>query len=363
MTEQTIVATQEPHTGSGVVKLPEGWRPAVWAIGAGIAVLGGLGFVNSFARVQVAAMPAFGWFAWTLPVGVDLGIAVFSALELVLAKAGMPTWWVRLIAPVLTAATVYLNVAGEPTVFGKVAHAVLPGLWVAAVAVAALVVRRRAKLERRAATRMDRIRLSRWLLAPWPTIRLYRRMVLWETRSYSEALRREHDRVLALTDLKDAYGSIAWRWKAPRRSRALYRLGELTLSARIGQLEAGRTQDTPAQIPPVDVPAVSKPARPRSAQVKKKPVKSAAAGAKPVDVEPLVPLALQVAGEFEKSEPGRRLTRDELVARMRKAGASLTNEKGSALITRLRDGDGAVPELAHANGRSHGQDETDRTEA
>jgi hypothetical protein len=51
-------------------------------------------------------------------------------------------------------------------------------------------------------------------------------MVLWEERSYPAALVRERARVLARTDLQDRYGR-AWRFKAPRRERALYRLGEL----------------------------------------------------------------------------------------------------------------------------------------
>ena len=62
---------------------------------------------------------------------------------------------------------------------------------------------------------------------PASTLRLWRRMVLWETRSYSEALRRERDRQLACTDLQDRWGRWAWRWRAPRRARVLYRLGEL----------------------------------------------------------------------------------------------------------------------------------------
>ena len=161
-----------------------------------------------------------------MPIGVDLGIAVFSALDIVLARLDMRIRWLRLIPWSLTGATVYLNVAGERSVFGVVAHALLPALWVAAVEVAAHVIRTRAGLA--AGTRMDSIRLSRWLLAPGSTVRLWRRMVLWEIRSYPSALVRERDRVLALTDLKDGYGPIAWRWRAPRRTKALYKLGELT---------------------------------------------------------------------------------------------------------------------------------------
>src|SRR5205807_735284 len=93
-------------------------------------------------------------------------------------------------------------------------------------------------------TRMDSIRPSRWLLAPVATVRLWRRMVLWEIRSYVAALVRERDRVLALTDLKDTYGPLAWRWKAPRRTKALYRLGELIPAALVTATDGSSTRDT-----------------------------------------------------------------------------------------------------------------------
>jgi hypothetical protein len=235
--------TAVPTTGKERMRsLTEHEQTAVAVVGAMVAVLGLLGFVNSFARVAKAAAPTFGRLAYTVPVGIDLGIAVFSALDIVLARLDMRVRWLRLIPWTLTAATVYLNVAGETSVFAIVAHAVLPALWVAAVEVGAHVVRARAGLA--AGTRMDSIRLSRWFLAPTSTVRLWRRMVLWETRSYPAALVRERDRVLALTELKDTYGPIAWRWKAPRRARTLYRLGELAPATDLPALSA------PAPTPP-----------------------------------------------------------------------------------------------------------------
>jgi hypothetical protein len=188
-------------------------------------VLGLIGFANSFRAVASAARASFGPLAFTVPIGVDLGIAVFSALDIVLARLDLRPRWLRLVPWTLTAATVYLNVTGQPDWFARIAHAVFPVLWVITVEIAAHVARVRAGLA--AGTAMDRIRPSRWLLAPLPTARLARRMVLWEIRSYPDALRRERDRLLALTELQDAYGRLAWRWKAPRRVRALYRLGEL----------------------------------------------------------------------------------------------------------------------------------------
>jgi hypothetical protein len=226
MTAATIATAVVPDGHARRARpLTRGERRAVSVTGALAAVLGLIGFANSFRAVADAARASFGELAITVPIGVDLGIAVFSALDIVLARLDLRPRWVRLVPWSLTAATVYLNVTGQHTGFARVAHAVFPALWVIAVEIAAHVVRIRAGLA--AGTAIDRIRPSRWLLAPVPTARLMRRMVLWEIRSYPDALRRERDRLLALTDLQDTYGRIAWRWRAPRRTRALYRLGEL----------------------------------------------------------------------------------------------------------------------------------------
>jgi hypothetical protein len=213
-----------PPVGHAVTRpLTSGERAAVKATATLTAVLGLLGFAVSYASVARAAAPSFGRWAPAVPVGTDLAIAVFSAADMVLARLDMRVRWVRLLPWCLTAATVYLNVSGQATLFGRVAHAVFPSLWVVAVALAAHVIRVRAHLATGKA--MDRVPVSRWLLSPVSTARLKRRMILWEIRSYPVALERERERVLALTALQDEYGAIAWRWRAPRRERALFRLG------------------------------------------------------------------------------------------------------------------------------------------
>ena len=199
---------------------------AARAVAVLAAALGLLGFVNSFRAVARAAQASFGELAPTVPLGIDLAIAVFSAMDIVLARLDMRPRWVRLVPWTLTAVTIYLNAAGQQAWFGRVAHAVFPALWVVAVSLAAHVIRVRAQLT--AGTAIDRIRASRWLLAPLRTALLWRRMVLWEIRSYPDALARERARLLAVTGLQDTYGVIAWRWRAPRRVRTLYRLGELS---------------------------------------------------------------------------------------------------------------------------------------
>ncbi|WP_369189321.1 hypothetical protein [Streptomyces sp. R08] len=57
---------------------------------------------------------------------------------------------------------------------------------------------------------MEKIRFSRWLLAPVSTFALWRRMTLWEVTSYTMALGCERDRLLARADLHERFG---WNWR------------------------------------------------------------------------------------------------------------------------------------------------------
>jgi hypothetical protein len=207
------------------VKLSRGEKTVVVLV----AVLGVIGFGLSFANVAAELRPSFGDLAPAVPLGIDVGIAAFTGLDLAMAKRNMRTRWLRLFPWLLIGTTVYLNVGRESDLYGKVAHGVLPLLFVVLVEAGAHVIRVLADLAGEGSERMDRVRFSRWLLAPWPTLRLWRRMVLWEVTSYSEALRREQDRLLALCDLQDANGGpLRWRWRASRRERALYKLGRLS---------------------------------------------------------------------------------------------------------------------------------------
>lgn len=213
---------ERPLTPSST-PLTRGWAYAVAVVAALTGLLGLLGFVNSFAAVQTAVAPSFGWWAWTIPLGIDVAIAVFSAADIVLARLNMRPRWLRIVPWTMVAATIYLNVAPETSWIGRVAHTALPLLWVIAVEVGTHAVRTWTGLA--AADHMDRIRPSRWILAPLPTLVLWRRAVLWEVLRRSEMLTRERSRLLARADMREAHGRL-WRWKAPYRARVLYRLGE-----------------------------------------------------------------------------------------------------------------------------------------
>lgn len=233
---------------------------AVVVVGFATGLLGLVGLFNSFTAVAHAAAGSFGSAAWTLPLAIDLGIAVFSALDLLLARLDLRPAWLRLAPWSLIGVTIYLNVSSQQSWFGRIAHAALPALWVVAVEVATHAIRIRAGLG--STQRLDRIRPTRWLLAPAATVLLWRRMVLWETRSYPTALARERDRLLALTALQDRYGRLAWRWKAPRRQRALYRLGQHTPTT--PDTDAGPAPDTDAGTAAVDSRSARPTARDRA---------------------------------------------------------------------------------------------------
>lgn len=307
--------------------LSEGERTLISVTAAAVGVLGLIGFVISFATVMNAAKPTFGALAFMLPLGVDLGIAVFSALDIVLARLDMRVRWLRFIPWTLTTATVYLNVAAYahapdgPDWFAVVAHAILPGLWVVAVEIGTHAVRKRADLAS-PSRRLDSIRVSRWLLSPLPTFTLWRRMVLWEVRSYPEALHHERERILAKTDLQDRYGRL-WQFKATRRERALYKLGELA----------------PANAVPVRLTMPAAPRRPAltSAPVRKpssRRRRAARQAVAPPDVDDLMPLGRQLAADHEAR--GVTLTRDRLRDAIRQTGQSVSTDRAGALLARLR---------------------------
>jgi hypothetical protein len=329
---EVIVSTNGDHqvpvdVGPAPVALTRAVKVAIGVVALLALVPPVLGALVSFEAVSAAVEPSFGPLAWTVPVGVDAGIAVFTALDLIMGLLGMRTRWLRLVPWSLTATTIYLNVASETTVIGRVAHAVLPALWVITVEVVAHVLRTRAGLAHGAKARVrriDRVRLSRWLLDPWPTLRLWRRMRLWELLDLAEAHARSEHQDLARAALQDRYGPVQWRWKAPRRDRTRFRYGHLS---------AGDV------IPPAPSPVEAAPSGRAKAPARRTPVRPTPSKARPAkasDVAGLLEPAQQVAAAL--AAEGRDLTRDELVRRLRADGHSCSNAKAGALLAALQNG-------------------------
>ncbi|WP_051795468.1 DUF2637 domain-containing protein [Streptomyces sp. NRRL S-87] len=193
----------------------------------GAALVGTIGFAGSYDAVRQLGIdhgvPRH--IADLLPIGVDSGIIVFLALALALAWAGYPVWFLRPAAHALTFATIAFNAAGswqkgDPVGVGL--HAVLPILFVAAVEAAYSAVSRMVGIE--TGERADTPRGARWLLAPLPTFLLWRRMVLWDLRSYRSAVKLERSRVTFKMLVVERYGRGR---KVPAQARLRLRLAKL----------------------------------------------------------------------------------------------------------------------------------------
>jgi hypothetical protein len=119
----------------------------------------------------------------------------------------------RQTAWLLTFATIAFNgAAAWPDPLGVGMHAVIPILFVITVEAARHAVGRIADIT--ADKHMEGVRLTRWLLSPVPTFKLWRRMKLWELRSYEQVIKLEQHRLVYETQLKARFGR-RWRRKAP----------------------------------------------------------------------------------------------------------------------------------------------------
>ncbi|MFJ7046904.1 DUF2637 domain-containing protein [Streptomyces sp. NPDC101112] len=203
-------------------------RPEMGLAGVGAlaaAGVGALGLIASFDAVSSAAARwGFGE-PWMLPVGIDVAIPVFTVANLLLIRMDMALAWVRFVPWALTLITCGLNVAAGESLWAKVAHGTMPLLWVVFSEIGAHIYA--VRIGAATGRRMEKVRFSRWMLAPLSTFGLWRRMTLWEITSYSEALKRERERQLARARLREEHGR-RWRSKTPRPERVLLKLGELT---------------------------------------------------------------------------------------------------------------------------------------
>ncbi|MFJ8405750.1 DUF2637 domain-containing protein [Streptomyces microflavus] len=166
-------------------------------------VLAGIGLYLSFAHVASFAHEElrFGSLkkGQLFAVGVDVGIMVMIAVDLLMAWLKRPITWIRYPVWLLTSATVVLNAASAAPknrpwelvdYVAAFAHGVVPVLFIMIVEVGRDAIDRIVRPGREG---RDAIPLIRWVLAPFATPRIYRRMRLWGVASYPEVVRREQD--------------------------------------------------------------------------------------------------------------------------------------------------------------------------
>lgn len=290
-----------------VVPLTRAQRVLAGVGGLFFAGLAGLGGYGSFASVRDVAEPWFGDQAWIVPAGVDLGILALVSVALLLEWLAMPMPSLRWMAFAFTAATVWLNVSaahGDAT--GMVMHAAMPVLFVTFIEAVRHAIRRRAGIA--AGTVREGIPLARWLLAPFSTFRLWRRMVLWQITSYPQALAAEQRRRHALALLGEHYGR-KWKSRAPADVVWMLRDGVMLdqALARVTELTAPK-------------PAAPEPA-PRKAPPKRKPSSRPIPRSVATDNEARALSIIDAEPGITGAELGRRL--------------NISSRQGQRLLSRL----------------------------
>ncbi|MGW2550138.1 DUF2637 domain-containing protein [Streptomyces sp. NPDC001635] len=203
---------QKPFTDSGVPPLTGAEKALAGFAALGAAAVGGIGLASSFDAVSAAAESWGFTHPWMLPGGIDSAIPIFTVAHLMLIRMDMRLGWVRMVPWALTLVTCALNIAAGHTLWGKVAHGTMPLLWVAFSEIAAHIYA--VRIGAATGRRMDNVRWARWFLDPAPTFLLWRRMRLWELRSYDQVLKLEQERLVYQARLRAQFGR-AWRRKAP----------------------------------------------------------------------------------------------------------------------------------------------------
>ncbi|MGC0375759.1 DUF2637 domain-containing protein [Streptomyces sp. SAI-229] len=225
-------------------------RVLIGVVVFGAVIIAGIGFAGSYAAVrELALKKGFGNFSYVFPIGIDAGICVLLALDLLLTWIRIPFPLLRQTAWLLTAATIAFNgAAAWPDPLGVGMHGVIPILFVVSVEAARHAVGRIADIT--ADKHMEGVRLTRWMLSPVPTFLLWRRMKLWELRSYEQVIKLEQERLVYQARLRSRFGR-AWRRKAPVEALMPLRLAKygvpLAETAPSGLAAAGIE---PALIPP-----------------------------------------------------------------------------------------------------------------
>jgi predicted DNA-binding protein (UPF0251 family) len=277
------------------VKTPNGDRPElttlqsrlVIGVAAGCAAIAAIGFVGSYAAVRrLAEAKQFGAFAMIFPIGIDAGILVLLALDLLLTWLRMPLALLRQVAWLLTAATIAFNAAAAwPDPIGTGMHAVIPVLFVVVIEAARHAIGRIADIT--AGRHMDSVRVVRWFLDPVSTFRLWRRMRLWELRSYDQVIALEQSRLVERARLRARYGR-RWRSKAPVSAVLALRLTRhgRALAPVSGVLDIEHRPAVP-ELPPAQ-PSVSREPEPGEPE--------------PVDFETTVNTALRVTAAEPRTE-------------------------------------------------------------
>ncbi|MEU4120304.1 DUF2637 domain-containing protein [Kitasatospora sp. NPDC028055] len=317
--------------------LTKAHRGLLGLVAAGACIISGIGFAGSYNAVrELAVEKGFGAFSYAFPIGVDAGIVVLLALDLVLTWLRIPFPMLRQTAWLLTVATIAFNAAaswGDPLGMGM--HAVIPVLFVVVVEASRHAVGRIAAIT--ADRHMESVRVMRWILSPVPTFRLWRRMKLWELRSYEEVIRLEQNRLVYRAQLRFRYGR-GWRRSAPIQALLPLKLAKFGVPLDPSLLdrldEEGREREAKealAEQPSQDLGAQPQQARAAAAIAAPAP---APAGAQQHQAAPAAPSAAAAPPTQPQSQPQPQ-TQPQSQSEAPAAAAPIAPEVAAPMLARL----------------------------
>ena len=296
-----------------------------------LAVLAGIG---SFTTVRHLAVPLFGAMAWIVPIGIDTGILALLAWDL-LAEYLRFSWPVlRWTAWAFIAMTVYLNIAAaHGNLTAAVMHAAMPFLFVTVIEGIRHLLRQWIGIA--TGTRIERIPTSRWLLAPYSSFLLARRMVLWQVTSYRQGLALEYQRLQAIARLQQTYGQYLWRWRAPLSERLTLRLALAEIASGFGGTDIATDEDNADNT----VPELPRAQPPMATLLSHLPRRCLIEPPKPLS-PPNEPDQLLIAAASEilrdANRQGSRLSQAALARKLRERGHRVANERLRWLVAAVQ---------------------------
>lgn len=225
--------------------LSRGRKALIAVVITGAVVIAAIGFAGSYTAVsRLAAAKGFGWFSYGFPIGIDAGIVVFLALDLVLAGFRMQYALLRPAAWFLTAATIAFNGTAAWGDWVAVSmHGIIPLLFVVLTEAARHAVGRLADIA--TGNRIESPPVIRWILSPLSTFRIWRSMRLWQLTSYADVIKRQRELAAFRAKLRTRYGR-SYRRKITGAERLALRLSRFGTPVAEALAEAEATRRTEA---------------------------------------------------------------------------------------------------------------------
>jgi hypothetical protein len=247
------------------------WQSVTAAVIVTTFALGLAGYAAAadYATVSAQAEKYHVALAWLNPLGLLGGLFGITIIDIALTWIGKPIWWLREFARIFAIAVVLANgSAGWPSPVGTGLRVAAPALFVIITEAARHTLLHREDDERKR-KRDERIPRLRWVLDFAGTFALWRRMRLWDVRSYRAAVDTELSRLVAIEMLAARYPA-GWQQAAPADLVFMLRRG-VRMTDALAKVATLTAPPVPANEPPAlpakrtrPSPPKKRPASPRS---------------------------------------------------------------------------------------------------